>query len=163
MVIDFIKLTRFLSTLAFLALMSLKAALVYAGDRPFPGGFIETYPNFETRAPYTAEQIAAFLPVRGEFTFPAPYNSSGIRITNESDCKGNDCVNYVGYSYWRRINNHAGRDTLYALIILNPDRGGTGPTLFSYNKTTGDVQNLGALLDPGDPFYWHHGEGWYFS
>jgi hypothetical protein len=62
-----------------------------------------------------------------------------------------------------RILKHAGRDTVYILMVLNPDRGGTGPTLFSYNKATGVVQNQGALFDPGDSFYWHHGEGWYFS
>jgi hypothetical protein len=163
MITRYMHLVKSFFSLALVILMILSATLVNAGNGPFAGGFIETYPNIETRVPLTAEQIASFLPSRGEFTFPAPYKTSGIRITNDSDCMGSDCVNYVGYSYWRRINNHAGHDTLYILMVLNPDRGGTGPALFSYNKITGVVQNLGALFDQGDSFYWHHGEGWYFS
>ncbi|MGH8274220.1 MAG: hypothetical protein ACRES9_08220, partial [Gammaproteobacteria bacterium] len=35
----------------------------------------------------TASQIAQFLPdKRGPFQFPAPYNTTGIRVTLPSDC-----------------------------------------------------------------------------
>ena len=57
---------------------------------------------------------------------PSPYGTTGIRLTNGSDCGGSDCVNYVGYSYWRNINNHAGSDTMLIFLGLNRNRGG-GP------------------------------------
>ena len=58
------------------------------------------------------------MPQRGTFTFPAPYGTTGIRLTNAGDCGGGDCVNYVGYSYWSNINNHVGSDTM--LIVPRP-------------------------------------------
>ena len=45
--------------------------------------------------------------------FPSPYITQGVRLTNDTDCGGQDCVNYVGYSYWRNINNHVGSNTMY--------------------------------------------------
>jgi hypothetical protein len=84
MIARYMQLVKSFFSLALVILMILSAALVNAGNGPFPGGFIETYPHIETRAPLTAEQIASFLPSRGEFTFPAPYNTSGIRITNDT-------------------------------------------------------------------------------
>ena len=71
-----------------------------------PGGFVEIATDTAVRPVWTAPQIEAFLPQRGRFTFPAPYNTTGIRLTNSSDCGGTDCVNPVGYSYWRNMNNH---------------------------------------------------------
>ena len=63
------------------------------------------------------------MPARGVFTFPAPYLTQGIRLTNASDCVGGgDCVNPVGYSYWRNINNHVGSNTM--LIVLGMDEEG---------------------------------------
>ena len=34
----------------------------------------------------------------GSFTFPSPYNTTGIRLTTADDCGGQDCVRPVGYS-----------------------------------------------------------------
>ena len=103
------------------------------------------------------------LPQRGPFTFPAPYNTVGARLTNAADCGGNDCVNYVGYSYWRNSNNHVGSDTMLIVITLDRSRGGAGPTLFSYDKRTDQVTVVGPLFDQASPLSWATGEGWYWS
>src|SRR5687768_15172790 len=85
----------------------------------FPGGFVEKGVTATVRSRLAPSQIRAFLPARGAFTFPAPYNTQGIRITNASDCNGGDCLYDVGYSYWRNINNHVGSNTMYIFLGLN--------------------------------------------
>ena len=82
------------------------------------------------------------MPVRGKFTFPPPYRTEAVRLTNASDCGGRDCVDYIGYSYWRRTNNHVGRDTMLVLVVLDRNRGGAGPTLFQLV----DVSASGVLF-----------------
>ena len=142
-------------------------ARIGVADPPSPGGgFIEKAGSPALRARLTRAQIEAFLPAngaRGAFTFPAPYNTQGIRLTNASDCGGQDCLWYVGYSYWRNINNHAGSNDM--LIVLGMDRnaGGAGPSLIAYNKTTDQVVNRGPLFAAFDPYSYSTGEGWYFS
>jgi hypothetical protein len=99
---------------------------------------------------------------RGRFTFPAPYNTEGVRLTTAADCGGGDCVNPVGYSYWSNINNHAGSDTMLIFLGLK----GPGPTLFSYHKATGETQNRGSIFAGDNTHGWaplSTGEGWYFS
>jgi hypothetical protein len=128
-----------------------------------PGGFVESDAATSARPNLSAAQIAAFMPTRGAFTFPAPYNTSGARITTASDCGGGDCVFPVGYSYWRNINNHAGSDTMLIFLALNRGKGGSGPTLFSYNKNSGETRNLGGLFDTNSPYATATGEGFYFS
>jgi hypothetical protein len=108
-------------------------------------------------------QAQTFLPARGQFTFPSPYNTTGFRLTNSGDCGGSDCVMPVGYSYWNNINNHAGSDTMLVFLGLERRKGGGGPTLFSVNKRSGETQNLGAIFPPDSPHSWATGEGWYFS
>jgi hypothetical protein len=105
------------------------------------------------------------LPSRGKFTFPAPYNTVGVRLTNAADCGGqdHDCVNYVGYSYWRNSNNHVGSSTMLIFLTLDRARGGSGPTLFRYNKQTDQVTVVGPLFDPANPLSYATGEGWYWS
>ncbi len=51
------------------------------------------------------------------------------------------------------------------LIFLGLERrtGGGGPTLFSYDKNTGEAKNEGALFGADSPLSWSTGEGWYFS
>lgn len=141
------------------------APVVAQSSQTFPGGFIEDASSLAGRPRLAQLQIQAFLPpTRGPFTFPAPYHTQGIRLTDPSDCVGNtDCVNYVGYSYWRNINHHAGSDTMYIFLGLNKALGGAGPTLFGYNKVTDEVTNLGSLFDSTSPFSSRTGEGWYFS
>jgi hypothetical protein len=107
--------------------------------------------------------MQTFLPARGPFTFPSPYSTRGVRLTNSSDCNGADCVLPVGYSYWSNINNHVGSDTMLIFVGLDRRKGAGGPTLFSYNKGSGETRNLGPLFPPDSPFSWSSGEGWYFS
>ena len=127
-----------------------------------PGGFFVSAGDTGVRAPVTGGAAQAFLPQRGVFTFPAPYGTQGIRITNASDCGGGDCVDY-GYSYWNKINNHAGSDTMLIVVGLNRSRGGSGPTLFTFNKNTGETRNAGPLFDANSAFSYATAEQWYFS
>ena len=108
-------------------------------------------------------RVTPALPSRGTFTFPSPYNTSGIRVTNASDCGNGDCVLDVGYSYWRNMNNHAGSDVILIFLTLDRAKGGGGPTLFSYNKVTDQVTVVGPLFDASHPLTWATGEGWYWS
>ncbi|HEV8150859.1 MAG TPA: Ig-like domain-containing protein, partial [Gemmatimonadales bacterium] len=124
-----------------------------------PGGFIESDDSVATRRPWTTSQIQRFLPLRGTFAFPAPYNTEGIRLTNATDCGGKDCVLPIASSYGHNINNHRGRDTVLVVLELR----GVGPTLFGLSKATGKVRNLGPLFDSSSPYASTSGEGWYFS
>src|SRR2546426_4502716 len=146
---------------ALVAILSLLPANAFA---QFPGGFVELGTSTDVRPLLTQAQIGAFVPPRGLFTFPAPYLTQGIRITNASDCPGGtDCLNYVGYSYWRNMNNHVGSDSMLIFLTLDRSRGGGGPNLFSYNKVTDVVTNLGPLFGAASGFSWASGEGWDFS
>ena len=127
------------------------------------GGFVDSSTSAGLRPKLSTGEIQTFMPQRGAFTFPSPYSTSGIRLTNASDCGGQDCVLSVGYSYWSNINNHAGSDTMLIFLGLERRRGGGGPTLFSFNKRTGETQNRGPLFSPDSPYSWATGEGWYFS
>jgi len=144
-----------------LALLGLLATPISAEE--FPGGFLEQPSSAVPRATLSASQIQSMLPARGKFTFPAPYNTVGIRLTNGSDCGNNDCVNYLGYSYWRNINNHVGQDVMLIMVSMDRSRGGAGPSLISYNKVTNEVQNLGPVFTESNGLSWATGEGWYFS
>jgi len=144
-------------------LIPLLALLAVPAVAQAPGGFIEKADSTATRPPLTPSQIQSFLPSRGPFTFPAPYNTRGIRLTNANDCGGTDCLSYVGYSYWRNVNNHMGSNDLYVFLGLSQATGGTGPTLFRVDKTTRAVTNLGPLFAPSSPFYYASAEGWYWS
>jgi len=146
-----------------LVLMAPLASGGLAHAQQASGGFTESATSGGLRPRLSAGEIRAFVPERGRFTFPSPYGTTGIRLTNASDCGGGDCVNYVGYSYWRNINNHAGSDTMLIFLGLNRQKGGGGPTLFSYNKKTGETRNLGPLFSGDSPFGGWSGEGWYFS
>ena len=128
-----------------------------------PGGFLEPDDSTAIRPALTPSQIQSMLPVRGPFTFPAPYSTQGIRLTNSADCGGADCVSHVGYSYWRNINNHVGSDSMLIFLGLDRARGGGGPTLFRYDKVTDVVTVLGPLFDPESALSFNSGEGWYFS
>ncbi|MGH9256825.1 MAG: hypothetical protein ACRD3C_19870 [Vicinamibacterales bacterium] len=134
---------------------------------PPGGGIIETAGSPARRPRFTRSQVEAFLPAsgaKGAFQFPAPYNTGGVRLTNASDCAGEqDCLWYVGYSYWRNMNNHVGSADMY--IFLGSDRtyGGVGPILLRYNKVTDAVENLGPIFDAASPYSYSTGESWYFS
>ena len=123
-----------------------------------PGGFVESATSTNVRP-----RVTPALPSRGKFTFPSPYNTSGIRVTNASDCANADCVLDVGYSYWRNMNNHAGSDVILIFLTLDRAKGGGGPTLFRYNKVTDQVTVVRPLFDASNPLSWATGEGWYWS
>lgn len=143
------------------------ARLVVSPPPPPGGGLIEKAGSPALRARFTAEQVSQFLPAggaTGPFTFPAPYNTNAVRLTNASVCEGgSDCLWYVGYSYWRNINNHVGLADMYIFLGTDVNRGGSGPILLRYNKQSDALENLGPLFDTGTPHYWSTGEGWYFS
>src|SRR5262245_19355737 len=137
---------------------SLALSSTAALAQSFPGGFLESVSDTNVRPARRPS-----LPDRGPFTFPAPYNTTGVRITNSSDCNGADCVDYIGYSYWRNTNNHVGSNTMLLFVTLDRNRGGGGPTLFSYDKPTDQVTKIGPLFDPSSALSWATGEGWYWS
>jgi len=128
-----------------------------------PGGWVEQQ-GTAPRARWSTSFIQSFVPTtRGRFTFPAPYNTQAVRITDASDCSGKDCVWSVGYSYWRNTNAHEGSDEMLIFLGLASNHGGTGPTLFRYNKVTDNITKVGPLFPPGSKFIDYTGEGWYFS
>ena len=127
------------------------------GAESFPGGFVEK--SYDPAVRNRVTQLS-FVPAgRGPFTFPAPYNTGGVRLTVPSDCANADCVEATGYSYWTLMNNHVGSNSMYVILNL---AGHGGPTLFSYDKTSDAVTKVGPLFDSG-PFTVASTEGWYFS
>src|SRR5262249_61629266 len=101
---------------------------------PAYGGFLEKAGAQVYRGRFTYDEIQSFLPpngATGPFKFPAPYGTPAVRLTNASDCGGADCVAYVGYSYWRNINNHVGQPEMLIFLGLGRRAGGPGPPLFS--------------------------------
>lgn len=138
--------------------------MLAAGPAPAQtGGFTEPMSSSVTRPTLSPSQIQSFLPQRGKFTFPAPYNTEGVRVTNAGDCGGNDCVSYVGYSYWRNSNYHVNDDHMLVFFSLLKHRGGGGPTLFKYNKKTDELIKVGPMFDDSDSNSSATAEGWYFS
>lgn len=126
-------------------------------------GLLESPGLAVARAALNSDQINDFMPARGLFNFPAPYNTEAVRLTNASDCAGDDCVNHAGYSYWRNMNNHVGKESMLIFVGLDRSRGGRGPSLYEANKNNGKLTDLGALFPESHPLSWASGEGWYFS
>ncbi len=124
------------------------------------GGIVENAASASARAVMNSTQLAGFLPDRGRFTFPAPYNTTGIRLTNASDCGGADCIRDVAYSYWRNMNNHVGSDNMFIFVGTE---GGSGPALIQYNKVTDQVIDSGPVFPASSPYSATTGEGFYFS
>ncbi|HEX2668335.1 MAG TPA: Ig-like domain-containing protein [Gammaproteobacteria bacterium] len=146
----------------FTAVLLLGAAGLAHAASQAPGGFLESDETTAVRTQLSPASIAGFVPSRGGFEFPAPYNTHGVRVTNESDCGGQDCVDMI-YSYWRNMSNSAGSDTMYVFIGLDQARGGKGPTLFKYVKSTDTLSKVGPLFDSSSKYARQSGEGWYFS
>ena len=143
------------------ALLALAAFSAHAAtSTQAPGGFMEA-DGSAARAPLAVASVK--LPSsRGSFSFPAPYNTEGVRVTVPSDCGGQDCLDMT-YNYWKNMSNSAGSDTMYVFIGLNKARGGQGPTLFKYTKSTGELAEVGPLFAANDPLGHNTTEGWYFS
>jgi hypothetical protein len=127
------------------------------------GGFVEKSGS-AVRPRLSTSEIQSFVPsTRGPFSFPAPYGTTGVRITDASDCGGADCVWTVGYSYWRNTNAHQGSNEMLIFLGLSADRGGTGPTLFKLDKTTDTITKVGPLFPAGSKFVYYSATTWYFS
>ena len=144
-----------------------EAVIAVAPPPPPGGGFTEKAGSPALRARFTPSEIQSFLPANGatgKFTFPAPYNTEAVRLTNATTCtQGSDCLWYVGYSYWHNINFHVGSGDMYIFLGTDTNRGGVGPILLRYDKKADTVQNLGPLFDENSPYHWQTGEAWYFS
>ena len=66
---------------------TLRGAII--GSSTAAGAFVEKAGSQTFRARFTPSQIASFLPAggaTGRFTFPAPYNTDGVRLTSGADC-----------------------------------------------------------------------------
>lgn len=146
------------AALALSLAVSTSFAPLAVAETPAPGGWIEAATSLSVRT-----KAAISLPERGQFTFPAPYKTTGVRLTTGADCGGQDCVNDVGYSYWRNSNNHVGDNEMLIVITLDRGRGGAGPTLYSYDKKKDTVKVVGPLFGAEHPLSWATGEGWYWS
>jgi hypothetical protein len=146
-----------------LLILILPLDAVPASGQTASGGWLEAQGS-APRARWSPDRIQSFIPpVRGTFVFPAPYNTQAARITDAGDCDGKDCVWSVGYSYWRNTNAHMGSEEMLIFLGLAVNKGGTGPTLFKYNKRTDHISKVGPLFPSGSKFVNYTGEGWYFS
>jgi len=119
-----------------LAGIAILATCSFAHAAAPSGGFWESDTSTTAYAPLSASQISSFLPsTRSAFTFPAPYNTQGVRVTLPSDCpNSSNCVQYIGYDYWARMNNSAGSPFMYILVGLGKGPGALGPTIYKYDK-----------------------------
>jgi hypothetical protein len=147
------------------ALLVLLALASSALADTFPGGFVEAQ-GLPSRTKYTSVEIAAMIPgTRSAFTFPAPYNTRAIQLTEAADCGGADCLFYAGYSYHANMNNHVQSDIIKIFLNFSTSFGGDGPNLLEYNKTTEAITKVGPLFTVGSA--WRStGEGsteWYWS
>src|SRR4029453_15111793 len=113
------------------------AASRLASAAPEPGGLVEPAESGVVHPAWTAAQIQAFLPARGKFTFPAPYGTDAIRLTNAADCGGADCVESAA------VNFHGGSDAMLIVVGLR----GAGPTLLRYDTVTERLERLGPLFE----------------
>jgi hypothetical protein len=122
-----------------------------------PGGIVE-HATSQTIRP----RPTMALPARGPFQFPAPWGTTGIRITNADDTAGKDALLYTGYSYWSRVNAHQGERFLRVFLCVDRNRGGAGPSIWEMDKATNQVTPKGHIFSPDHPLSWQTGEGWYW-
>ena len=80
---------------AFGVVVALSSALLLTSSAGAQG-IVDSATSAGLRPPVSSGQAQTFLPTRGQFTFPAPYNTTGFRLTNGGDCGGADCVMAVG-------------------------------------------------------------------
>jgi hypothetical protein len=92
------------------------------------------------------------LPARGPFTFPAPYHTLGIRITNDAD----GTILPRTYSYWPNVNT--GRRILR--VFLGTDR---GPQWWEVDTSSHEVSPRGLIFPAGHPLSASTAEGWYWD
>jgi hypothetical protein len=135
-----------------------------SGGGAFVGGFIESSTSTQVRPRLSAAELQALLPAAGgKFVFPAPYGTEAVRLTDANDCGGGDCVRYIGYSYWRNMNNHVGQSTMLVLVGLDQGVGGAGLSMIRYHKDNDQVDMLGPIFAGTSINANLTGEGIYFS
>ena len=140
--------------------------IAVAASAASAGGLTRKAGSPALRARFTAPQIQGFCPptARKESSrFRRPTTRTRFDSPTPGLRRWDDCLWYVGYSYWRNTNNHVGSTDMYIFLGTDPNRGGVGPMLIRYNKTTDDVQNLARCSDRSSPYHCSTGEGWYFS
>jgi hypothetical protein len=94
------------------------------------------------------------IPRRGPFPFGPPYETLGIRVTNEDDGE----ILPRTYAYWPNVNAHLGRDTLR--VFLGTSR---GPCQWAVDKCSHEVTPLGPIFPAGHPLGSSTAEGWYWD
>jgi len=92
------------------------------------------------------------LPERGQFLFPAPYNTVGVRLTNAQDGE----ILPRTYAYWPNVNT--GRRTLR--VFLGTDH---GPQWWEVDTSSHEVTPRGLLFPAGHPLAASTTEGWYWD
>ncbi len=92
------------------------------------------------------------LPDRGPFHFGAPWNTTGIRVTNADD---GDILPRT-YSYWPNVNT--GRRSLR--IFLGTDR---GPQWWEVDTASHAVTPRGLIFPAGHPLSASTAEGWHWD
>jgi hypothetical protein len=70
---------------------------------------------------------------------------------------------YVGYSYWRNINNHDGSNEMLIMLGMDRNAGGAGTEPDRLRQDDRSGSNRGRCSRRPDPYRIQHGEGWYFS
>ena len=105
---------------------------VARAESPTPGGLLESATSTGVRP-----KVAVVLPDRGKFTFPAPYNTTGVRLTNVLGLRRRR----QGLRKRHRLRVLAeleqprrASDTMLLVVTLDRARGGNGPTLFATTR-----------------------------
>jgi hypothetical protein len=122
-----------------------------------PGGFVEACASTVIRPRPTLS-----VPPLGPFTFPPPYHTSAVRLTNTRVDFGRDLLWPVGMSYWPVISAPS-EGRLRVFLCFDRNRGGPGPSTVSVDLATGQVSPTQPLFSPEAPLAWATGESWYWS
>lgn len=153
---------------ASLALMPLKQTrccrVVSEGGGDFSdttGGFTEEFTDNDPREQDDIDPTT-FLPVgTGKFTFPAPYSTTGVRLTVSTGTSvasggagcgaSGDCVRQTGYSDWQNIfYEGAPTDAASDEVCFWNSFGDLGPYKGCYVLSMNTV-TWAKLFEPGDP------------
>ena len=128
-----------------------RAAHGVGQTRPTSGvGIQTTSADATVRGVYSASEIASFVPARsGPFTFPAPYGTQAVRLTDDRD----GLIEPSGYGYWRKINAHEHESSISVVV----GRGEAPALLVRVEKATLAVSS--EIV----PDLRGTGEQWYFS
>jgi hypothetical protein len=122
-----------------------------------PGGIVERCTDMRIRLRPTVT-----LPESGPFLFPAPWGTQGVRVTNHQRTGGQDAL-WFGYAYWPKLNAHKDEPVIRVFVCTDPNRGGTGPSVYEVHKRTLEVTGPIPICTDASPLFWQTGEAWYWS